>query len=458
MDNVANLDLFAFEPRDYQIPVFQAIEGPDQIKKVVLVWNRRAGKDLTAFQLAIRHMLREVIEVYYVFPTFAQARRSIYESISNGRRIIDYLPEELIDNRNDQTMRIRLKNGSLIRWCGSNKWQDLKGGNPKFIIFSEFATQDYRAYSEWAKPILSQNGGIVMFVSTPFGKNHLWNLANIAQKNPDTWFHSYLTLADTKQRADEEEILEKDIQSGEISRSLAMQEYYCSYDSSELGFIYAKQINELRLNEQIGKVPYDPDAGPVHVVMDIGWNDTTFILWYQALPGGAIHIINCFEKNKEPISFYAKLLKSKESEYLYGCYFGPHDLKVHEQETGLTRLEFWKRSGIPLRVLPNIPLRDGIEAVRCLLPKVYIDEVNCALLITCLERYEQQWDEARQIYKNEPLHNKYSNGADAMRYLALSIPKIAKGLTPEDLERNYREAVYGDSYRLPKAFRRDEWE
>ncbi len=457
MDNVAEINLDTFVPREYQIPVFQAIVG-DGIKKVVLVWNRRAGKDLTAFQLAIRHMLRKTTEVYYVFPTFAQARRSIYESITNeGRRVIDYLPEELIENHNTQTMRIRLKNGSLIRWCGSNKWSDLKGGNPSFIIFSEFSKQDYRAYSEWAKPILSSNDGIVMFVSTPFGKNHLWNLSNIAQKNPG-WFYSYLTLSDTKQKENEEENLEADIKSGEISHSLAMQEYYCSWDSAELGFLYAKQINELRLKEQIGKVPYDPDAGPVHLAMDIGWDDSTFIIWFQVLPGGAVHIIDCYEKNKEPITHYAAVIKSKEFYGNIGCYFGPHDLKVHAPETGLIRIEFWKRLGIPLRVAPKVPLRDGIEAVRCLLPKTWIDEEKCALLIKCLENYEQEWDEVREVYRNEPVHNKYSHGADAMRYLALSIPKIAKGLTPEDIERNYREAVYGDSYRLPKAFRENEWE
>ena len=458
MENIVEINLNQFVAHEYQIPVFQAIDSGK--RKLVLIWNRRAGKDLTAFQCAIRHMLQRPTEVYYVFPTFAQARRSIYESISNsGLRIIDYLPEELIDSKNDMTMRIRLKNGSLIRWCGSNKWSDLKGGNPSFIIFSEFAKQDYRAYSEWAKPILAQNGGTAMFVSTPFGRNHLFNLFKIGEKNKEDWFTSYLTLKDTaKYGKYTEEQLQKDIESGEISRSLAMQEFYCSFDSAEEGFLYAKQINELRLKEQIGKVPYDPDAGPVHLAMDIGWDDSNFMIWFQVLPGGAIHLIDCYEKSKEPIAHHAAVIKSKEYYGNMGCYFGPHDLKVHETQTGLTRLDFWKRLDIPLRVVPKVPLRDGIEAVRCLLPKVYIDQDKCKLLISCLENYEQQWDEVREVYRNEPVHNKWSHGADAMRYLALSIPKIAKGLTPEDLEKNYREAIFGESYKLPKAFRGDdEW-
>jgi len=69
------------------------------------------------------------------------------------------------------------------------------GTNPRGVVFSEYSLQDPRAY-QYIRPILTANRGWALFISTPRGKNHLWTLAELAQRSPD-WFYIKLTVEDT---------------------------------------------------------------------------------------------------------------------------------------------------------------------------------------------------------------------------------------------------------------------
>ena len=125
-----------FIPRDYQLPIIDAIENKGY-KKVVAVLPRRAGKDITAFNLAIRRCLQSPSTVYMIYPTYSQGRKIIWDAIDNdGRRILEYyLPKELIHSINDQQMKIRLKNSSLLQVLGSENADALVGTNCHAAIF-----------------------------------------------------------------------------------------------------------------------------------------------------------------------------------------------------------------------------------------------------------------------------------------------------------------------------------
>lgn len=69
----AQIHLNKFEPRSYQVPIIDAIENR-KYRKVLAILPRRAGKDLTAFNLCIRQCIRKVCVIYYIFPTYSQAR------------------------------------------------------------------------------------------------------------------------------------------------------------------------------------------------------------------------------------------------------------------------------------------------------------------------------------------------------------------------------------------------
>jgi phage terminase large subunit len=403
---------------------------------------------LTAFNFCIRYLLKHICVSYYIFPTYAQGKKIIWESITNsGQRILEYIPNEVIESINSQEMKIRFKNGSLFQIVGSDNFDSLVGTNPKVIVFSEYALQDPRAY-QYLRPILAANDGIAVFLSTPRGKNHLWELYQMAIHNPE-WFVYKLSLDDTQHIPLIE--IERERAEGIMSEDLIQQEYYTSFEMGVEGSYYAKYIDKMRVKGQIGIVPWEPGF-KVHTFWDLGVRDSTVILFAQTI-GTTCRIIDCYDKNKEGLEHYVGLVKSKP--YVYGRHVAPHDIKVKEFGTGMTRLNKAKELGIDFVVAPDVSIMDGIESVRSVLSKIWIDEEKCKPLIKALEGYRQEFDAKRRVYKPNPLHDQNSHYADAMRYLAISLPKTKDGMTPEEHEKRLQSHLRGPNSDLPSIFRTD---
>lgn len=436
-----------FKPRDYQIPIIDAIENKGY-KRVLAILPRRAGKDLTAFNLCIRYALKNICVIYYIFPTYAQGKKVIFDSITNtGERILDFIPSEVIASINQQEMKIKFKNGSLLQVVGSDNYDSLMGTNPKLCVFSEYALQDPRAY-QYIRPILTANDGIAIFLSTPRGKNHLWELYQIAQQAPG-WFCYKLTIDDTHHIPLSE--IERERAEGIMSEDLIQQEYYTSFTMGVEGAYYAKYIDRMRVKGQIGLVPWETGF-KVNTAWDLGVSDNTCIIFFQII-GQTVRIIDCYDKNKEGLEHYVKVIETKP--YSYGRHFAPHDIRVREFGSGITRIEKARQLGIKFTVADDISIVDGIEAVRSSFSKIWIDEKQCAPLIKAIENYRQEYDAKRKTYKSHPLHDWSSHYSDALRYLCISLPKTRDGLTAEELDKRYREAVMGDQAHLPPVFRDD---
>ena len=440
------IHLNKFVARPYQKSLFDAVEDKG-FKRVLLIWPRRAGKDLAAFQLCIRAALRKPQVIYYIFPTYSQGKKVIFDSITNtGERILDYIPPELIESMNTQELKIRFKvTGSLIQVVGSDNYDSLMGTNPQLCVFSEYALKDPRAY-QYIRPILTANDGVAIFLSTPRGKNHLWELYNIAQQSDD-WFCQKLTVDDTQHISLFD--IAKEKAEGIMSDDLIQQEYYTSFTMGVEGSYYSKYLDRMRVKGQIGQVPWE-NGFKVMTSWDLGVRDSTTIIFFQII-GQVIRIIDCYENNKVGLDHYAKILEQKP--YSYGKHIAPHDIKVRELGSGMTRIEKARQLGINFTIAPDVSIEDGIESVRSALSKIWIDEVNGKPLINALENYRQEFDVKRKVYKSFPLHDWSSHWADSMRYLCISLPKMRDGATPEDIDRRYQEAMYGTQHTLPSVFR-----
>jgi hypothetical protein len=458
MNVETQIKLDKFKPRPFQLPFCLALEEKGY-KKLLAIMPRRAGKDLMCWNLMIRQAVRKVGTYFYCLPTYRQAKLVIWDSITNDSvKFLDFIPKELIASTNSQEMKVTLINGSIIQLLGSDSFDSIVGSNPRMIVISEYALCDPRAYS-FFRPILNANGGTLMIVSTPRGKNHLYELAQIAEHNPDSWFYQRLTLQDT-QHIDWEEI-QREIKSGEISEDLAMQEYFCSFDMGVEGAYYIKYIDKMKLDGRIGDVPWEP-AFKVSTAWDIGVRDSTCIIFFQKI-GQTIRIIDCYEKAKEGLEHYAHVLNNKP--YHYDKHWAPHDIAVKEFGSGLTRLEKARQLGIKFETrdsgvssgLPMISIEDGIEACRSSFAKIWIDEKRCQSLIKALENYRQEFDNKRKVYRNQPLHDHNSHFADAFRYLVLSLSRTKDGQTTADeLEKRYMQTV-GAQEQMPGFFRDDRW-
>ncbi len=442
------IKLDRFAPRPYQYVLYDALENKGY-RRIMAIWPRRAGKDVVCFNLVLRSALRKIGVYYYIFPTYSQAKKVIWDSITNqGKKFLDFIPDDLISATNSQEMKITLTNGSLIQLVGSDNIDSLVGTNPFGIVFSEYALQDPRAY-QFMSPILAANDGWAIFISTPRGKNNLWELYQLALASPE-WFCDKLTLDDTKHIP--LSVIERERAEGVMSEDLIQQEYYTSFTMGVEGAYYAKYLDTLRHKGQIGPVPWQT-AFPVHTAWDLGVRDSTTIIFFQII-GKALHIIDCYSKSKEGLEHYVSHLRSKP--YLYGKHIAPHDIRVREFGSGITRIEKARQLGIKFTMSSEVSIEDGIEAVRSTLSRCYFDQTSCAPLIKALENYRQEYDAKKRIYKNHPLHDYSSHFADAMRYLAVSLPKVSDSLTSSDIEKNYQEARYGsDQSNIPSIFRTD---
>lgn len=417
-----------YYPRTYQLPILQALNNG--IKRAVWCCHRRAGKDITIFNWCIEQLIRTPgTTCFYVMPTYSQAKKVIWDASTNdGMRILDFIPTEFIAQKNQQEMKIRFINGSLFQLIGSDNIDSLMGTNPKIVVFSEYALQTSEAW-DFLRPILKVNGGVAIFISTPRGRNHFFELFEMGKTQPD-WYVEKLSYKDTGILNDED--IAEEIAQG-MSQELAEQEYGCSFDRGIDGAFYAKLLTRMRDEERILPIAYDPYK-LVHTSWDLGWDDSTAVIFFQ-LDGDKIKIIDCEEHSNKTLHWYKELLIKKG--YKYGSYLFPHDVEhVDGLSTGLTRKELLQDMQIPVTTVPRSFIVDGIEAVKVLLSSRILINDKCFSLIKSLENYHREWDEKRKVYSNKPNHNWASHCCDAMRYLAEGLKLIDsnKGSVDNDLK------------------------
>ena len=390
-------------------------------KRAVCVWHRRAGKDKTFLNHCVKRMFERVGTYYYYFPTATMGRKILWDGIDKtGTRFLDHIPNEIRDNTNNQEMKIKLVNGSVFQIIGTDRL-DVVGTNPVGCTFSEYSLQNPKGW-EYVRPILAENNGWAVFNFTPRGYNHGKIIYDIANNTAD-WFSSLLTVDDTG--AISREAIEEERRSG-MSEEMIQQEFYCSFDMGVEGSYYAKYIARAREEKRIILFNHDR-ANLVHTAWDIGVGDSTAI-WFYQVSGVQIHIVDYFEAHGEGLPYYVALLRKKEQQYgyQYGDHYAPHDIRNREFGSGDSRLETAKKLGINFRIVPGQSVEGGIERVRQVLDKSYFSQDKCRDGILCLENYRKDYDEKNRAYKQRPLHDWTSHGADAFRYLALSLKQAQR--------------------------------
>jgi phage terminase large subunit len=403
---------YDWNPRDYQTPLWEYLQGGG--KRAVAVWHRRAGKDLFTVNWIACQAMQRVGLYWHMFPKYTQGRKVAWEGATKaGRRFLHHFPDSLIKTTNDNEMKVTFKNGSVYQVVGSDEPDRLVGANPVGVVFSEYSISDPRAW-DYVRPILAENEGWAIFIYTPRGQNHGWDLFNMAAKNPK-WFCQKLGVTDTK--AVPKEVIEDDRNSG-MPEEMIQQEYECSFEAPLIGAYYASGITKAYKDGRVTKVPYDPILD-VHTAWDLGMDDATTIWFFQYYErDNTIRVLDYLEQSGEGLLYYAKELQKKP--YRYGKHFFPFDVNVREMATGKTRLQTLREIGIKADVVPKLDLHDGIDAVRNMLGRVWFDETNCARGLQALKEYRKEWDEKRKCFSNSPLHDWASHGADAFRQLALS--------------------------------------
>lgn len=407
-----------FEARPYQYPILDAFFKKGY-KRFISVWHRRAGKDRTWFNIIIAAAMQRPGLYIYSFPTLTQARKALWEGRGkDGTRYLDQIPREILAREpNNSEMKIELVNGSIIRMGGTDSYDAWVGTNPLGIIFSEYALQNPLAW-DLLRPIMAENEGWAAFIYTPRGHNHGYDLYYNNAKNP-RWFVSMLTVDDTKDESGKpivsRDIIEEERIAG-MSDDMIEQEFYCSFEASLRGAIFELQLKRAREEERIIELPVD-QTSPVYTFWDLGRNDSTTIWFIQKKKGGEYwQAIYYYENLRQHINHYIGVLEEVKKRFniFYAKHFLPHDATQMHIESEYSVLGYFNKAGLSAQVVPRTETKQSaIEKGRVALDRCYFHTINCAQGIECLRSYRKEYNEKLKVYKEDPIHDWASHGADS---------------------------------------------
>ncbi|HGW3737612.1 terminase [Acinetobacter baumannii] len=206
-----------------------------------------------------------------------------------------------------------------------------------------------------------------------------------------------------------------------------------AFAQSVEGAYYKNQFKFLYANKRIGSLPSN-DHLPVMTFWDLGVSDSMVIWFIRKLSDTCYQVIDYYENSGEGMRHYFKVLKEKG--YKYSKHYAPHDIKNRSlMNDGKSRLDIAKEGyvlddgekySVNFEVVPNITVMDGIEQVREILPLCEFDEYKCAEGITHLENYRKEWNDKLGCWKDNPLHDIHSHGADGFRMFAVAMSKKSR--------------------------------
>lgn len=197
-----------------------------------------------------------------------------------------------------------------------------------------------------------------------------------------------------------------------------------AFENSIEGAYYAKQFTQIYKDGRICE-GFNNDS-KVYTAWDIGVGDSTCIWFYQRI-GTEIHLIDYYENSGEGLEHYANVLHDKG--YDYAKHYAPHDIDNRDfSGRGRTRREMardgfdinGKRYKLIFEKVAKLSVEDGINYARKMLDRCVFDSVKCERGIQCLEAYRKEWNDKLGTWRDKPLHDWASDGADAFRYLAVT--------------------------------------
>tara|TARA_R100000664_G_scaffold18578_1_gene27651 strand:+ start:1584 stop:2864 length:1281 start_codon:yes stop_codon:yes gene_type:complete len=401
-----------YTPRPLQAKLHKEL---DRYRFAVLSCHRRFGKSVAIINHLIKAALTNKLKnprFAYIAPTYKQAKSIAWDYMkmfAGGIPGVRFHETEL---------RCDLPNGSRITLLSSEQPDSLRGLFLDGVCIDEVAQIDPRLWNEIIRPALSDRKGFCYFIGTPAGMSNIFYELYQHALSDDKWL-AYTAKASETKVIDQEEL---DAAKAQMGESKYKQEFECDWIANIEGAIYGEIIKNLEEKKQLTRVGYDP-ALVVNTAWDIGVDDSTAIIFFQQL-GNQIMVIDYYENNREGLPHYVQMIKDKD--YVYGEHFAPHDIEVTEFSSGKTRREVAYQLGVRFKILPKIPLEDGIHSLKMVLPKCWFDIESTKPLINALRHHHRKYNEKMKMFSNKPVKDWSSHACDSARYMALAITELPR--------------------------------
>ncbi|MCJ7790575.1 MAG: hypothetical protein MUP69_10465 [Candidatus Atribacteria bacterium] len=448
-----NVDIkipYNYEPYKWEIEIIQAFENG---KEIWMNNHRRSGKDLLCFCEFLLPQAFEIPGTYqYIWPTLKEGRDGFWEGKDeDGRDILDYyIPKEMIIKPDNQDMRLTVRTvgggTSLIQVFGTNggQYNSLRGKPSNGALFSEYAYQDPRGL-EVLSPMIVKTKGWRAFNSTPNGQNFFQKGYDLAKINPRCFAKTF-TVKDTYDHNGNPLITEAQIEEERKagrSEDYIMQDYYCSFNQGIEGTYIGRQLQQVRNDGRITKVPYEPSL-LVDTYWDLGVGELMSIWFVQQL-AKEIRIIDYREGTGTTFAYWKRIFN--ETGYLFGRHFAPFDLWVREmvgkEEVARTRFDWAEKVGIHFDKVPDASFENGVDAIRGILNLCWFDEEKTRVGRNHLEQWGRVWNNIEQRYTDYEKRDLHTHAGAAARYMAIAI-RQAQGY---DVGKSREETSFKKIYR-----------
>lgn len=381
----------------------------DNTRFRVVVAGRRFGKTfLSTFELLRAALDGKEKNCWYVAPTYKAAKEIAWDML------VSALPAEYISKSNETTLTVKLRNGSTISLKGAEKPDNLRGRALDFVVLDEFADMRKEAWFEVIRPSLSDRLGSALFIGTPKGRNHFYDLwTKGADKEPEWSSYQYTTVEGGNVPASEVEQAKRD-----LDERTYQQEYEARFVNYS-GIIYYAFSREQSVRR------YQDEAETLHIGMDFNIDPMSAVV--SVHNGGVIHCIDeivIYGSNTDEMVDEINSRYPKRNVIIYP------DPAAKQRKTsggGRTDLSILQNAGFTVKIKnKHSAIRDRINAVNALLNsaegvrRLFVDP-KCKQVINSLERQTYK-EGTSQPNKDDG----YDHMNDALGYLVDSLYPIRK--------------------------------
>jgi len=232
----------------------------DNTRFKVVAAGRRTGKSrLAAWMLIVEALQSDKGHVWYVAPTQGQARDIMWQ-------VLLELGHPVIESSHVNNMQIRLINGSTITLKGADRPETMRGVSLRFVVLDEYADMRPQVFEQILRPALADLKGKALFIGTPAGRNHFWEIYQYGNEENDGGYKSWHFTSFDNPLLDPTEI---ELAKSSMSSFAFRQEFMASFEAAQSDLFKDDWI-------KYGDEDDEPTLGTYYIAVDLaGFEDVS---------------------------------------------------------------------------------------------------------------------------------------------------------------------------------------
>ena len=236
---------------DIELLPWQQDVWADETRFKIVAAGRRTGKSrLAAWLLIVNALQAGKGHVFYVAPTQGQARDIMWQTLME-------LGHPVISGSHINNLQIKLVNGATISLKGADRPETMRGVSLKFLVMDEYADMKPEVFEQILRPALADQKGSAMFIGTPMGRNHFYELYKYAELDDDPTYKAWHFTSYDNPILDPDEI---NIAKRSMSSYAFRQEFMASFEA---------RGSEMFKEDWVKFSEDEPEVGDYYIAVDL---------------------------------------------------------------------------------------------------------------------------------------------------------------------------------------------